>query len=128
VRRYGGVLEHPAYSDAWDAFGLNAPPTGGGWIKAGLTDPGWTCYVEQHPYGHVAKKATWLYAVVPYPPTLRWGHVHDAKCSFLVSWCGNRIKSGNARSRLKQTVASRTPPEFRDELLRIARSAHGMSA
>ncbi len=29
VRKWGGVLEHPAYSDAWPAHDLNAPPTGG---------------------------------------------------------------------------------------------------
>ena len=30
VRRWGGVLEHPAHSDAWAAHDLNPPPTGGG--------------------------------------------------------------------------------------------------
>lgn len=29
VRKWGGVLEHPAYSKAWAAHGLLAPPTGG---------------------------------------------------------------------------------------------------
>lgn len=31
VRTYGGVLEHPAYSDAWKAFGLAKPDRNGGW-------------------------------------------------------------------------------------------------
>lgn len=30
VRRCGGVIEHPAYSKAWDAYGLPKPKTGGG--------------------------------------------------------------------------------------------------
>lgn len=30
LRAWGGVLEHPAYSDAWKAYGLPRPPTGGG--------------------------------------------------------------------------------------------------
>src|SRR5262245_42322222 len=29
VRRWGGVLEHPAYSDAWLAFNLPLPPVEG---------------------------------------------------------------------------------------------------
>lgn len=32
VRRWGGVLEHPAYSDAWVAFGLPRPDRHGGWF------------------------------------------------------------------------------------------------
>lgn len=59
VRRWGGVLEHPAYSDAWAAFGLSRPQTGGGWVPADWPEhDGWTCYVEQGRYGHPAKKAT----------------------------------------------------------------------
>lgn len=34
VRRWGGVLEHPEKSHAWDHFGLNKPPREGGWIAA----------------------------------------------------------------------------------------------
>lgn len=77
VRRFGGVLEHPAYSDAWRTFGLGWPPRSGGWVEAdGL---GWTCHVEQGRYGHPAKKATWLYAVGCDLPELRWGSVADQR-------------------------------------------------
>jgi hypothetical protein len=75
VRRVGGVLEHPAYSDAWAAYGLPRPPTGGGWV-AGANSGEWTCYVEQWRYGHRARKATWLYVVglsSVEPPALRFG-------------------------------------------------------
>lgn len=61
VRRWGGVLEHPADSSAWDAYGLFAPTRSGGWLTAGDWQ-GWTCCVEQGHYGHRARKATWLYA------------------------------------------------------------------
>lgn len=27
VRQFGGVIEHPAYSHAWEAFGLAKPPS-----------------------------------------------------------------------------------------------------
>src|SRR4051812_17150052 len=33
VRTWGGVLEHPAYSDAWPRFLLPEPSTGGGWQR-----------------------------------------------------------------------------------------------
>lgn len=31
VRRWGGVLEHPAGSKAWDYYGLKKPLRSGGW-------------------------------------------------------------------------------------------------
>lgn len=123
VRRYGGVLEHPAYSRAWAAFDLNTPPTGGGWVNADFSN-GWTCYVEQSRYGHVAKKATWLYAVGVDLPSLRWGHVADQDVKALVSWCGNRVKSGENRPRVSKAAAATTPPLFRDVLIAMARSCY----
>jgi hypothetical protein len=133
VRTWGGVLEHPAYSDAWAAHDLNAPPTGGGWVNADFHG-GWTCYVEQHRYGHAAKKATWLYAVAPLLPELEWGLLADGDSEAMVSWCGNKQtevrmsakgKHGgahNKRPRLSQKAASASPLPFRDALLDIARS------
>lgn len=121
VRRVGGVLEHPAYSDAWPAFGLPKPPRSGGWIR-GMCG-GWSCHVEQVRYGHVAKKATWLYAYGVDLPSLRWGSSPDCESTALVSWCGNRVKSGESRPRVGKAAASRTPIEFRDVLIAMARSA-----
>lgn len=123
VRRWGGVLEHPAYSDAWKAYGLARPPTGGEWTPADDRD-GWTCYVEQARYGHVAKKATWLYACGVALPALRWGHVAYAKSTALVSWCGNHVSSDERRPRVGKRAAAATPPAFRDVLIVIARSAY----
>lgn len=70
VRRWGGVLEHPALSLAWPAYGLFKPPSGGGWVLNACG--GWTAHVEQRQYGHRARKATWLYAYGITPPSLRW--------------------------------------------------------
>jgi hypothetical protein len=73
VRRVGGVLEHPAYSAAWEAFGLNRPPSRGGWVTADDLG-GWTCQVDQSRYGHKARKSTWLLVYgAPALPELRWG-------------------------------------------------------
>lgn len=69
VRAFGGVLEHPAYSDAWSAFDLPTPNRNGGWQRGSCG--GWSAHVEQGRYGHAAKKATWLYAVSDYLPALR---------------------------------------------------------
>lgn len=120
VRKWGGVLEHPAYSDAWPHFDLPTPPRGGGWQR-GICG-GWSCHVEQGRYGHPAKKATWLYAYGTELPELRWGHVADTKSSVPVSWCGNRTRKFDKRPRVGAAAALRTPDEFRAELVRMARS------
>lgn len=120
VRRWGGVLEHPAYSDAWAAFGLTVPSRRGGW-QAGLCG-GFAAHVEQGRYGHVAKKATWLYAFGVELPALRWGTTPDSEITHLVSWCGNHVKTAELRPRVGKAAAT-TPPEFRDVLLSIAASA-----
>lgn len=142
VRTYGGVLEHPAWSDAWHEFGLPIPDRRGGWQR-GLCG-GWSCYVEQGRYGHLARKATWLYAYGVELPALRWGHRPDSELQpvrwrdgaqreaeraarrrpvVLVSWCGNHVASGEDRPRLSKKAASATPLEFRDVLIAMARSA-----
>ena len=122
VRRWGGVLEHPAYSDAWRAFGLPRPPRKGGWVRGECG--GYSCHVEHGRYGHVAKKATWLYAYgAPDLPELRWGSDPDNKSKALVSWCGNRVASGESRPRVGNKAAAATPPEFRAVLVGIASRA-----
>jgi hypothetical protein len=97
VRRWGGVLEHPAYSDAWAAFDLPIPLSTGGWQR-GMCG-GWSCRVEQWRYGHPAKKATWLYAFGTALPSLAWGLRLDQAGGSLVSWCGNHVASGERRPR-----------------------------
>ena len=54
VRKYGGALEHPAKSIAWDAHEL-LKPNKSGWSRS-LFDDGWVCEVDQGNYGHLAKK------------------------------------------------------------------------
>ena len=117
VRTWGGVLEHPAGSSAWPAFGLPEPPSGGGWA-AMLFDGGWTCHVEQGHYGHRARKATWLYACrVHALPSLQWG---PSNAHAWVSYCGNATR-GHVRERLTKAQAKATPVLFRDLLVSIAR-------
>ncbi len=116
----GGVLEHPAQSLAWSRFGLMVPPSNGAWVR-GIFDDGWTCHIEQGQYGHAARKATWLYAFgVPDLPPLRWGRGESANA--LVSFCKNHVPETETRRRLSKKEARRTPDEFRDVLISIARS------
>jgi hypothetical protein len=120
VRKWGGVLEHPAYSDAFAHYGLPAPKPGG-WQKTIFG--GWVCHVEQGNYGHPAKKATWLYAHgIGEPPSLEWSTIPDSESKALVSWCGNHVSSGEKRPRVGKRIASQTPEAFRSVLLGIARS------
>ena len=120
VRTFGGVLEHPAYSDAWAKFGLPKPNRHGGWQR-GLCG-GFSAHVQQCKYGHPAKKATWLYAFDCELPDLKWGFETDQRSTALVSWCGNHVSSGETRPRVGKAAAARTPIEFRDVLLGMARS------
>ncbi len=142
VRRVGGVLEHPAYSDAWAAYGLPRPPTGEGWTPGALAYE-WTCYVEQWRYGHRAKKATWLYyRGFRKPFDLKFGVLCDRDFPSSSSWAGNKGASnwrdnvawrGKTRAergllvdpprlqRLAKKEARCTPPEFLDTLLALAR-------
>lgn len=128
VRRFGGVLEHPEASAAWSTFGLMAPPKCGGWVSSGMLDGGWTCCVEQGHYGHRARKATWLYAHgIPSLPSLAWGRsaatvrlddgYHSAEERRL-----RKLERPRALERLGKSERARTPPEFRDLLLGLART------
>lgn len=130
LRRFGGVLEHPADSHAWDAFGLRKPIRTGGWLEAA---PGlWTCCVYQGHYGHFAGKGTWLLVAGVASaelPELRWGKTEQRLHPTAVA------KHGYAKARRigmmamvggkdKTRIRNATPPEFRDLLLSIARKTY----
>ena len=127
VRRWGGVLEHPEGSHAWRAFGLNVPPRSGAWVNADFVG-GWTCCVEQGAYGHRARKATWLYACGVDLPSLDWGKAPGDFVRLDVGYHSaeeraRAVKTG-ACQRLSAKQRRATPPEFRDILLSIARTAN----
>jgi len=64
VRRWGGVLEHPAESLLWAHCGLPAPG------RSPDAFGGWTAQVRQCDWGHKAEKLTWLYIVGCHPDDL----------------------------------------------------------
>lgn len=116
VRSFGGVLEHPAKSRAFYAYGI-PKPVSAGWQQ---TPDGWVCEVWQSAYGHRANKATWLYFVGPEaPPELLW---HRPTGAYQIGFHDQRGPNRN-----KPTVSRReaiaTPKPFRDVLITLA--GHG---
>lgn len=139
LRRFGGVLEHPADSRAWETFGLRKPPRAGGWIDARMvldTDPPemWTCCVYQGHYGHFSGKPTWLLTAGIARddlPELTWGKTEQR----LPQWMVDRYGYEKARrigvvamvgGKNKTAIRNATPEPFRDLLLSIARQAHNV--
>lgn len=128
VRNYGGVLEHPAASRAWEYFGLTAPRIGKGWTKADGFG-GWTCRVEQGHYGHFSNKPTWLYAVGCDLPDLNWSkgaqRLHPVALERYGYEKARRIGmaamiGGKDKTRIREA----TPAAFRDILIAMARTAN----
>ena len=127
VDTWGGVLEHPAHSHAWSAFGLSAPPPGGGWGPAGSWSNGWTCQVEQGHYGHFSRKATWLYANHVPMPELIWGQgaqrIHPRALELHGYEKARRIGMiAMIGGKDKTKIRNATPVAFRDVLLNMCRS------
>lgn len=137
VLRWGGVLEHPAHSKAWDAFGLRKPEAGKGWQRGDMGHPssGYSvCYVEQGHYGHASRKPTWLLAWVRPGclPELNWTKGEQR----LPAWMIERYGYEKARrigvvamvgGKNKTAIRNATPEPFRDLLLSIARQAHNVA-
>ena len=121
VRRFGGVLEHPAYSRAWAAFGLPRP-TSRGWQ---LTLEGeWITEVDQWAYGCAARKRTWLIYVGGEPEPLDWRHA-PAGLPVVSRWGWSRPGEHfkDEHHTIRPHRSSITPPAFRDVLIDLARSA-----
>lgn len=116
VLAYGGVLEHPANSYAWDKeyFDLLKPERG---CWKTLDGEYWVTEVSQSAYGHKARKKTWLLYCSPYhfePPAVDWS---DPKGTHLTSWLQ---RTSRKAPRITKREADKTPPAFRDLLISLA--------
>lgn len=113
----GGILEHPAFSAAWPAYGLPRPPTNPGWrFESGFH----VCEVWQSAYGHKARKRTWLlYRGSREPPEMNWDR---PEATHQIGFHDQRGKDKN-KPTISGKAASATPIAFRDLLLSIARTA-----
>lgn len=116
VRRFGGVLEHPAASKAWPAHDIPAPPPAG-WAPVEAWPRAYVCAVEQGHYGHAARKPTWLLYVGPPPPPLRWGASVVAPRA-----APSRIRGILERMSHRQRKA--TPAPFAELLIELAARNH----
>jgi hypothetical protein len=130
VRRWGGVIEHPADSHAWRFFGLRRPERHKGWQRADDGD-GWTCYVEQGHYGHMGRKPTWLYVsgiARRDLPELDWSRgeqrLHPVALERYGYEKARRIgMTAMVGGKDKTKIRNATPMPFRDVLINIARCA-----
>ena len=111
VRKWGGVLEHPAGSTLWQHCQLPQP---GQVDKYG----GWTLDLDQVIFGHKAQKATWLYicgiqpeAAPELPPP---GH----RPTHCITGCkSSYVKLPELSKKLREL----TPPAFAEWLVGLAR-------
>lgn len=116
VKTYGGVLEHPAYSYAWNHFGLLRPEFGR-WKNVGNE---WVTEVWQSAYGHKARKKTWLlYCGLKEPFNLKWQKVN---ATHQIGFYDKRGKERN-KPTISGKAASATPSEFRDILILLAKNS-----
>ena len=135
VRKWGGVIEHPADSHAWKHFGIRAPERHKGWQSASdwFGTGGWTCYVEQGHYGHMSRKPTWLYAYGVALPDLNWSRGEQRLHPIALERYGyekaRRIgMTAMVGGKNKTRIRNATPQQFRDVLISIARTAEQVAA
>lgn len=115
IRRWGGVIEHPAGSHAFSHHGLVPPGSEPKWYRRGLAE--WTCEVWQSAYGHRARKRTWLYYCgLREPIDPRWEREPG---THQVGWFDR------SKPTLGKRESSRTPSDFARYLIDLARGSHG---
>lgn len=118
VRKWGGVLEHPAGSQAWAAHGLQKP-IGFGWSQTAHNEG--VCEVWQSAYGHKARKRTWLFYSSPA------GHT-----PYGLDWTREPGTHQIGGFDIKKPVLSKkeailTPPKFAEVLVCLAhRAGYGL--
>lgn len=134
VRKYGGVLEHPAFTKAWASFKLIKPPVRPGphWMQhhfpgnwpepCSFLEHYWVTEIWQSAYGHLARKRTWLLYVGAQPPfELRWDRNPG---THQIGYHDQRGKAAN-KPTVSKKEASRTPVAFAEDLVRLARWSRG---
>ena len=113
VRKWGGVLEHPAESRAFK-FHRIPEPIADNWQQT--IDGDWVTEIWQSSYGHRARKRTWLlYHGASAPQTLAWRRLPG---EFQIGFFDQK------RPQLPKAERAATPIAFRDLLISIARTAN----
>lgn len=111
VRRYHGVLEHPAGSTLFEHCGCTNE-----------NDPGWLLTVDQWHWGHPAAKPTTLY-IIGCPPHLVPAQPKREGTPDRCISQGHGVRIGHPlfKSRVTQWEREATPPEFAKWLVELAR-------
>ena len=112
IRRFGGVLEHPAGSWAWKTFALPRPELG---VWSSSRGSEWVTEVWQSAYGHRARKRTWLFYAGDEPQPLDWS---TSSGTHQCGWFDRNKPTLGGRE------ASATPPAFAELLVSLARAAN----
>lgn len=110
VRKWGGVLEHPAESTLWAHCGMPRPgqfPDRWG---------GWSMEIQQFHWGHRAEKATWLYIVGCDPDDLPPIPRRDGKATH----CVRPTKSYPRLPSITKAEREHTPPALAAWLVDLA--------
>lgn len=125
IRRWGGVLEHPAASSLWREAPLPEP----GWLPDEWG--GWTFQCDQFHWGHLARKRTRLYivgAILDELPPVPWRQGQPTHCVSSLGRHAYNTRSGlrqpSPRSALPELGSNRrdkTPPAFAQWLVELAR-------
>jgi hypothetical protein len=114
VARFGGVLEHPAFSLAWKEFALPRPGKFG-WRESGEF---WVCEVWQSAYGHLATKRTWLlYKGATRPAEMIWTKKRGSH------QIGGGIHTGNRLLPRLRSGTHLSPVSFASKLVDLAESS-----
>jgi hypothetical protein len=120
VRRYGGILEHPATSKLWAAAGLPKP---------GKVDNfgGYTICVNQSWFGHKALKKTFLYIVgCPHwhlpPIPIKFDAIEYTISSKIKKKSGRRVKR-----EVTKIEREETPPDLARWLIAVAEKCNNRS-
>jgi len=117
VRKWGGVLEHPAGSTLWQDQQLPAP---------GERDEfgGWTLPIVQMWWGHRAEKKTWLYICGAEPQDLPRMPLRLGEASHVVQ----SRKRHDHRPHITKAEREHTPPELASWLVELAARCKGHNA
>ena len=116
IRRWGGILEHPAYSTLWAECNLPRPG------QPLDTWGGFTLQVDQFWWGHRARKRTWLYVCgcsqsdVPEIP-----QVFGRAPRLIMSKQGLRAGMPGYRKKIRKKECLATPEKFAYWLVELAR-------
>lgn len=110
VRRFGGVLEHPAESTLWGTLLMPWPG------RAPDQFGGWTMAVDQFHFGHRAQKPTWLYIVGVHPDDLPPVPFRDGRPTHCI-----RPAAGSSLPSVPKPEREHTPVHLAEWLVEVAR-------